>query len=385
MRFAKCLKAVMLTLLLALALPCAAWAAGSIQLDKEVSLDIVYKTDTAPLSKATFSIYLVATVDEYGEFTPTDAFAPYYVNISGKDDEAWRAQASTLEGYVLLDKIAPTDTGKTDVNGKLHLPTGDKKLVPGLYLVLGDRLKQDGWRYDAAPAFVTLPTTDTTTNTWQYNVVAAPKHEASQAPSDSGSTDNNSTKRKVLKIWQDTGHENARPQLITVQLLRDGEIYSTVTLSAKNNWRYTWDNLSDESKWTLVEKATPGYTGTVTKNGITFTVTNTYTTNNPDNPNKPDKPDKLGGPDGPDNPDNPDNPNNPNNPDDPDKPDKPGTPGDNGTTGGNTPGGTPDNQPDAPKLPQTGQLWWPVPIMLFAGLLLVLMGLMQRRGVHNEK
>jgi len=31
------------------------------------------------------------------------------------------------------------------------------------------------------------------------------------------------------------------------------------------------------------------------------------------------------------------------------------------------------------KLPQTGQLWWPVPVLLSAGLLLLLIGVVRRK------
>jgi len=37
-----------------------------------------------------------------------------------------------------------------------------------------------------------------------------------------------------------------------------------------------------------------------------------------------------------------------------------------------------------PTLPQTGQLWWPIPILLTAGLVLVLFGVMLRRGDDYE-
>lgn len=381
MKLAERLTALLAAALLAFMLPALSFAADAINLNKDVSLNISYQADSAPLSGAVFSIYLVAQVDEYGYLTATDDFKDYYVDITGKDDAAWRAQASTLEGYVLRDKIAPTDSGTTDKDGKLTLPTGDKKLTPGLYLVLGSRHTQGNYRYDATPAFIMLPTTNHETNSWQYTVSIAPKYESSKTPSGGGDDSGSDTvKRKVLKVWQDDGNQNQRPKQITVQLLRDGEVYQTVTLTAKDNWRHTWDNLSDEYKWTLVEKATAGYTGTVTKDGITFVVTNTYNTpKDPDNPDTPDTPDK---------PDNPDKPNNPDNPDTPDKPDTPGGgDGNNGGDGGGNNGGGTTDSPRAggPELPQTGQLWWPVPIMLFAGLLLVILGLAQRKGATNEK
>lgn len=37
------------------------------------------------------------------------------------------------------------------------------------------------------------------------------------------------------------------------------------------------------------------------------------------------------------------------------------------------------------KLPQTGQLWWPVPMLIFAGLLCIVVGLIRRRGTNHGK
>ncbi len=45
------------------------------------------------------------------------------------------------------------------------------------------------------------------------------------------------------------------------------------------------------------------------------------------------------------------------------------------------------NRPDTPKggkLPQTGQLWWPVPVLLLAGLVLVIVGLLRRKEDNYE-
>ena len=82
----------------------------------------------------------------------------------------------------------------------------------------------------------------------------------------------------------------------------------------------------------------------------------------------------------------------------PDEP-TPGTPGESGRP--DTPGesGRPDtpSEPDeeipeddvpaAPgeKLPQTGQLWWPVPALLCAGLALTAAGLLRRRNAHGKR
>ena len=102
----------------------------------------------------------------------------------------------------------------------------------------------------------------------------------------------------------------------------------------------------------------------------------------PDEPDVPDEPDE------PDNPDNPDEPDEPDEdiPDEPTPgedipPDEPSTPGEPGTPG--TPG-----TPSEPGLPQTGQLWWPVGLLIAAGAAMIVTGvwnLKRYRGKHGKK
>ncbi len=130
---------------------------------------------------------------------------------------------------------------------------------------------------------------------------------------------------KVLKVWDDDGGEDERPAEVTVQLLQDGDVYDTVALTAENNWRYTWDGLDASCVWNVVETVPEGYTVTVVQEGLTFVITNSMDVTTPVYP--------------------------------------------------------PDDDPD---LPQTGQLWWPVPVLVAAGLFLILLGQVRRRGDNRE-
>ena len=307
-----------------LLLPVQAYAAGSIELNRDMSLTVSYVDGKTYLSGAQFDIYLVATVDECGELTTTETFSLFNVDIRGKNDEAWNKVASTLEGYILRDKIAPTDSAKTDAQGLAVFPSAQERLTPGLYLVKGQRHKQDGTIYEAATFMVMVPGIDMEANAWIYDVTVNAKFISYPAPTTSLDT----STRKVLKVWKDSGHEQSRPKEVVVQLIRDSEIVDTVTLNAANNWRYTWENLPGGHKWTVVEKEQKGYTVTVTQEGITFVVTNTY--------------------------------------------------GGSGSSSGG--GGS-----GKPPLIQTGQLWWPVPVLLAGGLLLIVLGLIRRRNIGDEK
>ncbi len=341
-----------------------ACAAEIIDQNRRITLTISYNNeDDIPISGAEFSIYMVATADEYGNLTTTEKFSGYNVNIEDGDDDAWKALATTLEGYVLRDQILPTDSKKTDGQGFAYFPNNGVKLRTGLYLVLGTRHSQNGVIYETLPFMILMPTQDPHEKEWNYDVSLSPKYELC-----SGHI-TEKVNCKVLKVWNDKGNEDIRPDEVVMQLLKDGKIYDTVTLNSENNWRYQWSDLESTHQWRVVEKELDDYTVEVSREGVAFVITNTCTKETPTEPvptieptTSPDKPndnpnDNSTNPVTPDNPSNPDTPNNPANP----------------------------VKPNDSTLPQTGQLWWPVPMLSAAGLLLIVIGLLCLRGKNNEE
>ena len=304
-----------------------AQAAGSIDLTRKPTLTLTYRDGKTALSGAKFSIYRVADADETGELTVRSEFDEFDLDIRGKNDRRWREMAQTLESYVLRRELTPADNGKTDKTGMLTFPTQGKTLAAGLYLVIGERHAQGGNDYDAEPFFVLLPTQDLENNEWVYDVSANVKFGKTPVPDD-GDT----VTRKVLKVWDD-GAEDSRPQEITVELLRNGKVYDTVKLSEKNNWRYTWLDLDADARWSVTEKTVSGYTVSITREGITFVVTNTK------------KPDRTDTPDTPVKPSNPSKP----------------------------------SSPAKPTLPQTGAVWWHVEALALSGLVFLILGALDRK------
>ena len=322
-----------------LLLPAAASARGLIDTSEPVSLTIQY-----PCRGAAFRLYRVAEVSPYGEYTLTGDFKDYPVTLDQPDQAGWRALADTLEGYAARDELQPLAQGKTDENGRLTF----SGLEPGLYLVTGEKHTAGGVTYTPEPFLVSLPGLDGADN-WVYEVTASPKHEQEKEPDDK--PDSGTVKRKVLKVWKDGGAEG-RPASVTVQLLRNGKVYDTVALSAENGWSHTWTGLDRDDTWQVVEADVPeGCTVTVTREGITFVVTNT----------REDVPDEPV----------------PGNPDQPGEPGSPDGPG----------GGSPDQPetPQGPALPQTGTLWWPVPLLACGGMALFLMGWARRRSEGRDE
>ena len=305
-----------------------AQAAGSIDLTRKPTLTLTYRDGKTALSGAKFSIYRVADADETGELTVRSEFDEFDLDIRGKNDRRWREMAQTLESYVLRRELTPADSGKTDKTGMLTFPTQGKTLAAGLYLVIGERHTQGGNDYDAEPFFVLLPTQDLENNEWVYDVSANVKFGKTPVPDD-GDT----VTRKVLKVWDDDDAEDSRPQEITVELLRNGKVYDTVKLSEKNNWRYTWLDLDADARWSVTEKTVSGYTVSITREGITFVVTNTK------------KPERTDTPDTPVKPSNPSKP----------------------------------SSPTKPTLPQTGAVWWHVEALALSGLVFLILGALDRK------
>lgn len=119
---------------------------------------------------------------------------------------------------------------------------------------------------------------------------------------------------QVVKIWRDAGSGVSRPETVTMELYCDGVLYDAVQLCRENNWRHTWTGLDSRHTWNVVERGVSSpYQVSISRQGTTVTVTNAVYTSHPSTTPVPD-------------------------------------------------------------LPQTGQTWWPVPVLAAAGMLLFIGG-----------
>lgn len=149
-------------------------------------------------------------------------------------------------------------------------------------------------------------------------------------------TDERTTSCEVYKIW-DGDNSKSRPESIVTQLLReDGTVYEEQTLSEKNNWYYSWSDLP-EGTYKVVEKKVPScYKLSASRRANTWKLTNK----------------------------------------------KKDTSSDEDTPGGGEK--TSSDSSTSKKIPQTGQLWWPVGILLSVGFLCMIIGLLRRRKEDKE-
>ncbi|MBR2594032.1 MAG: Cna B-type domain-containing protein [Firmicutes bacterium] len=259
---------IICTILSVALLPVCAFAKIPVTSSGSSSLTIVCKDKGTPLEGITYDLYKIADTDDKGGFSLTKEFENYSISFEQDSAEDIRALAKTLSLYAIRDEIPFVSQAKTGKNGKALL----RNLSAGLYLAYGHKYtdKEKDFTYTPEPILVNLKKAGSPDSPF-YNITVNSKGGIG------GGDTPETTVVKVLKVWDDKGNEENRPSEIEAELLRNGKVYDTVILNAKNNWKYTWKNLSPDYEWSVVEKSVPrDYSMIISKEGITYVLTNKY-------------------------------------------------------------------------------------------------------------
>ena len=268
---------------------------------------------------------------ETNDYVFEGAFANYRPTLGDttKSMLEWDAKtvssvANTLRVNALIDGLPCLSEGYTDEKGNLNF-TG---LEDGLYLVIGDSLDKGEKTYIPSSIFFEV-------NSEQENYLNAfPKIIYVTMNSEAENY-------SVRKVW--ANNENQPPALdtyITCEIYCDGELRETVRLDRTNNWEYRWTDKPGHD-WLVREKEIPeNYTVTYDGNHYQYIIVNTYdetiTTETTTSTQK--------------------------------------TTVTTTETSTVTTAKTTITSTEASKLPQTGQLWWPVLPLTGGGLLLIVAG-----------
>lgn len=290
------------------------------------SLQIICENEETDLSGVEISVFeaLEETSDGY---KLAGAFKDYRVRVDASSSSALQETANTLANYVVTDKITPLATVTSDETGKAAFDNLDG----GIYLVYGKKLTVDKKIYRLSPMFVEI-SRESDDVTVAYGKFSVSKVKNSRM-----------TKYTVNKVWDNERElDGYRPEEIEVEIYLDGELYDTVKLNDDNNWSYFW-NTDEVGDWNFKEVNVPEeYEVTIGIGEYDATITNRLDDSVIEsNPNPPDDSDT-----------------------------------DNDTD-------KDDNTNDNEDIPQTGQLWWPVPVLVILGVVLIALGL--KIGLKGEK
>lgn len=263
--------AAALFLCMCLLLSCAAAAAGT---GKTGAISILDAPDGNAAGGVLFQVWRVGDVVD-GRLVWLDAFAGYGLKLDANDSDSFTRLPESLRQYLLRDGVAADLSGTSDSSGKVRF----EGLEQGLYLITGGSHERGSTRYHVSPCLVILPylvSGGDGAARWQADVTVKHTTEAIY----SGGSGSGTISRKVMKLWNDEGFEGQRPDSVTVQLLRDGEVYRTAVLDEGNGWKHTWTGLGRNYDWYVVEDGVPvGYAEEIEQQGTTFVITNARTSN----------------------------------------------------------------------------------------------------------
>ena len=256
----------------------------------------------APLANAVFSVIRKSTNGVVGTITTgPDGKGTIYGLL--KDDYIIR-ETSAPSGYTLAKDVT-VSADSFDSKGATATIT-DKKAVTTVSgtKTWKDNDDQDGKRPDSikvnllANGKVVQIKTVTASDNWKYSFTNLPEFENGQkitytvtedavagytSTIDGYNITNNHTPATVkvsgTKTWNDNNNQDGiRPSSITVNLLANGQQVASKTVSASDNWQYSFDNLAayangQKITYTVTEDAVAGYTSTVDG----YNVTNNHT------------------------------------------------------------------------------------------------------------
>lgn len=304
--------------------------------DTTGSAELICRYEDETLAGMNWRIYYAGTRSG-DQYVLDGAFMDYRITHGDLTAETLTTLASTLANYAVLDNIVPDASGITDQNGSVNF----KGLAPGFYLVAGDKLRIGNGTYAPAPIIIEIGEGNT-------DIVAYPKFTYYDV------LGAETIRMRVRKIWEN-GDDNviiADDASVDVEIYSDSVLVETVTLNKDNDWTYTW-NGDSSATWSVLEKNIPeNYTVAYRSNDSQFVVVNTLDSENIVPPAVTTTT---------------------------------STSAVTTTTGTGTvtesaktsttakPAVTTTAKPET-KLPQTGQLWWPIPILALGGMVFVGIG-----------
>ena len=219
----------------------------------EMSIIMEDNSSKTPLEGVSVSVYYVASVKNIsnGELTYayTDKFK--YCDIKHNDPDIIQkletfAQENSVWAYECV----------TDADGKAEL----KGLPLGLYLVKQTNTVPGYAQCESF--FVAVPYKDG--DNFVYSATAYPKTDIERL-----------VDITIKKVWN-TDQSTKVPDKVTVNLLMDGVVVETATLSKSNNWKVTFTDMPQSDAYAVEEVNVPnGFTATYANKDYIFTVTNT--------------------------------------------------------------------------------------------------------------
>lgn len=336
MKFYRCLKAFLCTLGAVL------WLVTGVLFTASAdtvtgTLTLICRTDDVTLTGLHWDLYRVGS--RIGpDFVLDGDFSDYQVDLTDFSAEGMSNAAKSLENYAVVDGIPPLASGETDTDGLMKF----ENLVPGLYLLSGTDLVIGTTTYVPSTLLLEIDSSGQSVDLDAYPKIIY-RIDSSEV-----------VIYTVKKIWRtEDGQPVDTTAPIIAEIYCNNELYETITLSDENDWTYTWEGESTD-EWRVKEVNIPdNCTVVYDSNETQFAIVNTVsppivtTTTTITTSNKTE------------------------------------------TTTTTKVTVTTTKKPNDEKIPQTGQLWWPVPLLGLLGIICIAVGFricsLENNESNNEK
>lgn len=244
--------------------------------EKDGTFTVICLDGETAVAGMEWKIYRVGKRHKNSNYFNLDGhFKNYKVAVNYSDSDSAGKTAATLENYAFLDGINPDDTGVTDKKGIYKF----EGLKEGVYIAAGKKIRIGNITYKPAVVLFEICHDLEGGNTGK-DVVSYVKISTTVHDDDSETEEMEFT---VKNIWDD-GDNEKRPDKVKVEIYRDNELYIEIELSDENNWTHKWDGSPDDDWRVKVENIPDDYTVIYDNKDTDFAVVNTFNPNDPNNP-----------------------------------------------------------------------------------------------------
>ncbi len=274
-----------------------------------------------------WELYKISEVTEDGKLKPIEVFSGFKIPDFLHYEEEIQDLAYTLENYITLIHPEAVQSGKINNDGELVF----SGLEEGWYIAVPKRIITVDAEYVASSSLICITGKHLYSSVWGTNITIVPK--VNKFPREKF------PKKDVIIQFFHEKSDYQSVEEIVVEIYHDGKIYDHVVLDEGNNWSYIVPDVpDDDSEWVITQENTPDKVyplfdreTVMIKDKPTYIISVWNRKEEPDYSinDGEDKPESSSG--------------------------------------------------DENYLPQTGQLWWPVPILTSGGLLTVCLGVVLKR------
>ncbi len=277
-------------------------------------------------------LYRIGDAMADGSIGYDELFSKYSLPEGPVSKEEIKDLTFTFETYVNRNGFYPDQSGVADESGRVSFTVDE-----GWYIAVPGKLRTDQKVYGSSSLLVCVSSLEIYSEDWGEEVTVFPKIE--EYPS------GQLQKVVVIRFSWDSGNPPSKGPII-VSVYQDGIKKEEIILDSSNDWIHVFTDIPYDSEWTAVQENTPEDKTTVYRKEPGYHPVDVVEVITIENHGRSPISQQV-----------------------------------------TTPAISSENNTVSEKLPQTGQLWWPVPWLSVSGILIFSLGYIKekRRHDHEEK